>query len=64
MSHAVAVAVYAVLGTTGVVLEVLSRSSESIPSLHDVLGWVMRTRVGRVGVLTGWMWLGLHFFAR
>jgi hypothetical protein len=25
---------------------------------------VMRTRSGRVGVLVGWAWLGVHFLAR
>jgi hypothetical protein len=29
-----------------------------------VFSRVMRTRSGRVGVMAGWVWLGLHFFAR
>ncbi len=64
-SHDAAVAVYAFLAAAGVVLQVLSLHPGSpIPSLGAVLGRVMRTRPGRVGVLAGWLWLGLHFFAR
>ncbi|MGE5225884.1 MAG: DUF6186 family protein [Planctomycetaceae bacterium] len=29
-----------------------------------VLERVMRTRAGRIGVLAGWAWFGLHLFAR
>ena len=64
-SHNAAVAVYAFFAAAGVVLQVLSlRLGSPIPSLGAVLRRVMRTRSGRVGVLAGWMWLGLHFFAR
>jgi Family of unknown function (DUF6186) len=34
------------------------------PTLGEVLGYLMRTRAGRVGVLLSWWWLGWHFFAR
>ncbi|MFH1331074.1 MAG: DUF6186 family protein [Actinomycetota bacterium] len=64
-SRQAAVAVYAFLAAAGVALQVLSRRAGSpIPSLGAVLGRAMRTRSGRVGVLAGWLWLGLHFFAR
>jgi hypothetical protein len=29
-----------------------------------VLRRAMRTRSGRVGVIAGWAWIGIHFFAR
>jgi Family of unknown function (DUF6186) len=49
----------------GVALELASRRPGSpIPSLRVLLGRVMSTRSGRVGVMTGWLWLGVHFLAR
>jgi hypothetical protein len=64
-SHAATVAVYAFLAALGGVLQLLSlRRGSGIPSLGAQLTRVMRTRPGRVGVLAGWLWLGLHFFAR
>lgn len=64
-SRAVTLAGYALLVAAGVVLEALSRQAWSrIPRLTATLGRVMRTRSGRVGLLAGWAWLGLHFFAR
>jgi hypothetical protein len=64
-SHDFTVAVFVAMALAGVVLEVLSRGRTSrIPSLGAVFSRVMRTRSGRVGVVAGWVWLGLHFFAR
>ncbi|HEY1331516.1 MAG TPA: DUF6186 family protein [Actinomycetota bacterium] len=64
-SHDFTVAVFVAMALAGVVLEVLSRGQTSrIPSLGTVFSRVMRTRSGRVGVVAGWVWLGLHFFAR
>ena len=37
---------------------------QRVASLGRLLGRVMRTRPGRVGIVTGWVWLGLHFFGR
>jgi hypothetical protein len=49
----------------GVLLEVLARRPGSrIPTLGAVITRAMRTRSGRVGVIAGWVWIGLHFFAR
>ena len=64
-SHALTFAVYLMFGLAALALEIRARSPRSrIPSLGTVLGRVMRTRSGRVGVIAGWVWLGLHFFAR
>jgi hypothetical protein len=64
-SRDVTIAVYALIASIGVGLQLRSRSAGSrIPSLGDVFRRVMRTRSGRVGVVAGWAWLGLHFFAR
>ena len=64
-SHSWTVVVYGAIVVAGVGFEVASRRvGSSIPSLGDVFRRVMRTRSGRVGVVAGWAWLGLHFFAR
>ncbi len=64
-SHDLTVAVYMTFAVAGVVLQAISfREGSKIPSLGMVFSRVMRTRSGRVGVMAGWVWLGLHFFAR
>ena len=64
-SHDVTLAGYALFASAGVGLEALAHRRRSrLPSLGDILTRVMRTRSGRVGVVTGWAWIGLHFFAR
>jgi len=64
-SHDITVAGYLIGASAGVGLQMLSRRRGSrIPSLGAVLKRAMRTRSGRVGIVAGWAWLGLHFFAR
>jgi Family of unknown function (DUF6186) len=64
-SHDFTIAVYSLLALFGVGLEVRSRNPASrVPSLRAVIRRVMRTRSGRVGIMAGWAWLGLHYFAR
>jgi Family of unknown function (DUF6186) len=64
-SHQITLLVYGLFALAGVALEVRSRSPRShIPSLGTVFSRIMRTRSGRVGMVAGWVWLGLHFFAR
>jgi hypothetical protein len=64
-SHDFTIAVYLLIVAVGVGLQVWSYSERSrIPSLATVFSRIMRTRSGRVGVMAGWVWLGLHFFAR
>ncbi len=64
-SHDLAVVIFASFAVAAVVLQALSlRPDSRIPPLGIVLSRVMRTRSGRVGVMAGWVWLGLHFFAR
>lgn len=47
------------------VLEFLARRKDSrIPTLGEWLGYVMRTKAGRLLVLLGWLWLGWHYFSR
>jgi len=64
-SRAVTIVGYVLIVGCGVVLELASRRPGSpIPSFGALLGRVMSTRSGRVGVMTGWLWLGVHFLAR
>jgi len=47
------------------VLEFLGRRKGSrIPTLGEWLGYVMRSRAGRLLILLGWLWLGWHYFSR
>jgi Family of unknown function (DUF6186) len=64
-SHDITVAGYLAIASSGVALELLSHRWQSkIPSFEQVLSRLMRTRSGRIGVVAGWAWLGMHFFAR
>ncbi len=64
-SHGVTVAVYAAFALSGLGLQARSACPRSrIPSFRVLCSRVMRTRSGRVGLMAGWAWLGLHFFAR
>ena len=64
-SHAVTVTVYSAIVLAGVVLHVVGRSAASrVPSLGDMVRLVTSSRSGRIGLVAGWAWLGLHFFAR
>lgn len=64
-SRVITIAGYVVALIAMTALEVLSTCSQSgVPSFGEVVSRVMRTRSGRVGLLTAWAWVGLHFFAR
>lgn len=64
-SHNMTIVAYLVVILAGLVLEfVSSRPGARVPSLGTALSRVMRTRAGRVGILAGWAWVGMHFFAR
>jgi hypothetical protein len=64
-SRDLTIAGYLLIAAVAAGLQLLSkREGSRIPPLGAVLGRVMRTRSGRVGVLAAWAWLGIHFFAR
>jgi hypothetical protein len=64
-SRDLTIAGYLLLVLIGLGLQIRSYSPGSkIPSLGTVSSRVMRTKTGRIGVMAGWAWLGLHFFAR
>jgi hypothetical protein len=64
-SRAVTIVGYLLIMGCGVALELSSRRRGSpVPSFGAVLRRIVSTRSGRVGVMTGWAWLGVHFLAR
>jgi hypothetical protein len=57
--------VYGAIAAAGAAIEARARRPASrIPTLGAVVEEVMRTRSGRVGLIAGWAWIGMHFFAR
>jgi hypothetical protein len=63
--HEVTIAGYLLVVAGIVVLQLLAtRTAVPIPAFGELLTRAMRSRTGRVGILVGWAWIGLHFFAR
>ncbi len=62
-SHDLTIGVYLLLFAIGLAMQVRASASSTIPSLAAVFRRIMRTRTGRVAVMSAWAWLGLHFFA-
>lgn len=61
----ITIAGFAVVIAALVTLEVLGRRpGNSIPTVGQWLGYLMRPRLGRLLILLGWLWLGWHYFAR
>jgi len=64
-SRDLTIAGYVVFLAVAGLLQVLAlRPGSRIPTIGTAMRRLMRTRSGRVGVIAGWAWLGLHFFAR
>jgi Family of unknown function (DUF6186) len=64
-SRALTIAGYVAFLVAAGLLQVLAlRPGSKIPTIGTAMRRLMRTRSGRVGVIAGWAWLGLHFFAR
>jgi Family of unknown function (DUF6186) len=64
-SRDITVAGYLALLGLGLALQLAARrGAEGVPPLRAVIARTMRTRPGRLALVTGWVWLGLHFFAR
>jgi hypothetical protein len=64
-SRAITILGYLLIVGCGIALELSSRRPGSpVPSLKAVLRRVMGTRSGRIGLMTAWAWLGVHFLAR
>lgn len=64
-THNLTVAGFATILAVLVVVDALGRRPNSrIPTLSDLLAYVMRSWPGRVGVLFFWWWIGWHFIAR
>ena len=55
---------YLVVLISAIALVVASHLPNStIPTFGTLMSRIMRTRSGRIAVLVGWLWLGMHFFA-
>jgi hypothetical protein len=64
-SRAVTIAGFLLLALAGLGLHLRARRPGSrVPRFGDLLGALLETRRGRVGVVLVWWWLGWHFFAR
>ena len=64
-AHDATIAIYGGLVFAVIGLELAAtRPGSRIPTFGHVLRRVGGTRSGRVGLVAGWAWLGLHFFAR
>ncbi len=64
-SHDLTLLGYGAFVAAGASLQVVSaRSGGRVPSFGRLLAGAMRTRPGRVGVVVGWAWVGLHFLVR
>lgn len=64
-SREITIAGYVVTGLAVLVLELVARRPGSrVPTIGQLLGFVMRERWGRLGVLCLWWWLGFHFLSR
>lgn len=56
---------FAVLAVTAIGIEIGARLPNSpLWTLGDCLDHLVRPRLGRLGVLLVWLWVGWHFFAR
>ncbi|MBU1226919.1 MAG: hypothetical protein KJ698_06895 [Actinobacteria bacterium] len=61
----ITILIWAGLAVAMLLLEALSRRRRSrIPSFGALVTRGMRTASGRVAVLAGWLWIGLHYFSR
>ena len=64
-SHDISLAIYGLIAIGGLTVELVALSRpQQVASLGRTLGRAMRTRTGRIGIVTGWVWLVFHFFGR
>ncbi len=63
--HDITIVLYLILLGLGGVLEVAAlRSDSRLATFGTVVRRLRSTHTGRVGLAAGWLWIGLHFFAR
>jgi hypothetical protein len=64
-SRGITISGYVLIGLAVVVVELIARRRTSgIPTLSQLVGFVMRERWGRLAMLLAWWWLGFHFLSR
>ncbi len=64
---AVSLSGFTALLVTGLALEVAARrrpGGSAVATAGQAITSAMRTTLGRLAVLTAWLWLGVHFLAR
>ena len=64
MTRAVTLVGYALLACALAGLELAGLVWHRTPTLGDAVAALARRRTGRWLLLTGWIWLGWHLFAR
>jgi hypothetical protein len=64
-AHDVTIAGYLTLFGVALALQLAARRGVAgVPRFEAVIARAVRTRPGRMALVTAWAWLGLHFFAR
>lgn len=64
MSRATTLLDYTVLAAAGVGLQIAGLTSHRIPTIGRALACITGRRAGRWLLLSGWLWVGWHLFAR
>jgi hypothetical protein len=56
---------FVVVGVAVLAVELVARRpGNRIPTFSTMIGFIMRERWGRLGILFVWWWLGWHFLSR
>ncbi|GAA2016658.1 hypothetical protein GCM10009839_10390 [Catenulispora yoronensis] len=64
-SRVITILGYVVVGLACLTVEAFARRPGSrIPTFSQLIGFVMREKWGRLGILFVWWWLGFHFLSR
>jgi hypothetical protein len=64
-SRDLTVLAFAIILTTGAMLEVLARAGGiALPTIDQTITRFMRSPFGRIAMLSLWFWFGWHFLAR
>ena len=64
MSRAVTLVGYVVLGIGAIGVEVAARRRGRHATFREALAVLLSSRPWQLVVMTGWLWLGWHLFAR
>ena len=56
--------VWGLLAAAFVVAQVVAVKTHRLPTLAELIRFLVRHPAARVAFLAGWLWLGWHFFVR